>query len=357
MRTKIVYALVSSAADYYLEQACVSMYSLKHHMPDAFIVLVTDIITHSTFVGSRQAVLRYVDQMVTVPLDASFSQRQRSRMVKTSIRNHVAGDYLFVDCDTIICRPLLSLDSMTYDLAACVDSHCYDFHDNPYRWFGLADGHSLNWPIEDESVYFNSGVFFVKDSFVAHEFYNLWHQNLMDGFSKGVLMDQPSFAKTNYQMGHVIQVLDDTWNCELKHGIRFLKDAMIVHYLTTNISPHGGAQVFRLNEPDIFDRIKESGEIPPEVEVIAEDPFKGLAPLTHVFAGEDIYFFQTLAYKEISSSGIDFKQSLVSKKENPEAFLQSPLFFFLLRRYPYGLAGWFDRMYKAWLSIKRMLKR
>ncbi len=357
MRTKIVYALVSSAADYYLEQAYVSMYSLKHHMPDAFVVLVTDKITHSTFVGSRQAVLRYVDQMVPVPLDASFSQRQRSRLIKTSIRKHVAGDYLFVDCDTIICRPFLGLDSMTCDLAACVDSHCLDFHDNPYRWFGLVDGRSLDWPVDNESVYFNSGVIFVKDSLVAHKFYSIWHQNLMDGFFKGVFMDQPSFAKTNYQMGHVIQVLDDTWNCELKHGIRFLKDAMIVHYLTTNISPHGGAQVFRLNEPDIFDRIKESGEIPPEVEVIAEDPFKGLAPLTHVFAGKDVYFFQTRAYKEISSSGIDFKQSLVSAKEDPEAFLQSPLFFFLMRRYPHGLAGWFERMYKSWHSIKRLLKR
>ena len=37
---KYVYALVSSATDYYLEQAFVSMFSLKHHMPDAYVVLM-----------------------------------------------------------------------------------------------------------------------------------------------------------------------------------------------------------------------------------------------------------------------------------------------------------------------------
>lgn len=355
MGIKIIYALVSSATDYYLEQAYVSMYSLKHHMPDAFIVLVTDDITNSSFIGVRKSELRFADEVITVSLDASFTQRQRSRLIKTSIRKYVAGDFLFIDCDTIVCRPFPSLDSIPSDMAACVDSHCYDFHDNPYRWFGLADGHVLDWPIDEESIYFNSGVVFVRDSPLSHDFYKRWQQNLLDGFSKGVLMDQPSFAKTNYQMGHVIHTLDDIWNCELKHGIRFLKDAIIVHYLTTNTTSHRGAQVFRLNEPDLFEEIKRTGEVPAEIDTLAEDPFSGLSAMCHVFAGEDVYFFQTPSYKEISSSGIDYKESLVSPKENQD-FMQTPLFFYFFRNYPKGFAGWLSRNYNRWLSLKRLLK-
>ncbi len=356
MLTKVVYALVSSSSDFYLEQAYVSMYSLKRYMPEAHIVLATDEDTRASFVGIREKELEYADEVLTIPLDASFTQHQRSRLIKTSIRKYVKGDYIYIDCDTIICRPFPSLDAITYDIAACLDSHCFDYYDNPYRWFGLSHGHILDWPIDEESTYFNTGVIFVKDSPVAHEFYKLWQQNLLDGFSKGVLMDQPSFAKTNYQMGHIINVLDDIWNCELKHGIRFLKDAYIVHYLTTNTSPNGGAQVFRLNEPDIFDEIKRTGVIPSEVDTIADDPFKGLSHLTHIFAGRDIYFFQTPSYKAISSSSINYKESLVSSNTDKD-FIQTPLFFFFLRHYPHGIVGWISRAYNFWGSVKRFFRR
>ena len=40
MKTKIVYVLVSTDKDFYLEQAYVSMYSAKYHMPDAHIALL-----------------------------------------------------------------------------------------------------------------------------------------------------------------------------------------------------------------------------------------------------------------------------------------------------------------------------
>ena len=59
---------------------------------------------------------------------------------------------------------------------------------------------------------------------------------LLIGFGKGVFMDLPSLAKTNNEMVHVIQRLDDLWNCELKHSVRFMNDAYIWHYQCTNKS-------------------------------------------------------------------------------------------------------------------------
>ncbi len=356
MKTKFVYALVSSPADNYLEQAFVSMYSLKHHNPDAHIVVVTDEISNHSFVELRKKELRYADEIVVVPLDDSYTQRQRSRLIKTSIRQHVSGDYLFIDCDTVICKSLEIVDTLQYDIAACVDTHCHDFRDNPYRWLCLAHGRALDWPIEKEEQYFNCGVMLVKDTPNTHDFYNRWHANLIDGFSMNVFMDQPAFAKTNYQMRHIVHVLDDVWNCELKHGIRYLKDALIVHYLTTNTSPHAGTQLFLLNEPAAFNQVKQTASISPEIEALVDDPFKGLATPTHTFAGNDLYFFQTKPYRTIASSGYDYKKSLSSGYKEDD-FLHSDLFYYLLRRYPKGAAGWLNRLYRFVSGIKQKAKR
>ena len=54
MRTKLLYVLVSSKDDIYLEQAYVSMYSAKFYMPDCHIVLLTDNISNETFTGLRK---------------------------------------------------------------------------------------------------------------------------------------------------------------------------------------------------------------------------------------------------------------------------------------------------------------
>ena len=335
------------------------MYSLKRHMPDAHIVLVTDNFTQASFEGLRKEELKYADEIVVVPLDGKYTQRQRSRMIKTSIRQNVSGDFLYIDTDTIVCKPFTGLDRVKSDIAACLDTHCQSYLDNPYRRIGLFDGRKLDWPIDTETQYFNGGVIYVKDTDKAHEFYRLWNENLIDSFSKGINMDQPSFAKTNYQMGHIIEVLDDVWNCELKHGIRYLKDALIVHYLTTNTSANAGGQLFRLNEPDIFDSIKADAQIPAEVDQISDDPFKGLASLTHSFAGDDVYFFQTRSYSVISKNGVPYKDCLITDSRNAHSkndFLQSPLFFYFTKNYPNLMTRIMEWTFELTQTIKKIVR-
>lgn len=308
MKAKIVYVLVSTCNDIYLEQAYVSMHSLRHYMPDAHIVLLTDQLTSETFVGHRKEEIRYVDELIVAELDKRLNAQMRSRQLKTSVRNRVKGDYLFIDCDTIVTKPLDGIDSVKASIAACRDTHS-EFINNPYREMCLRHGHLLNWPIDDEKDYFNTGVIFVKDSPEAYEFYNLWNENLNKGYENKVFMDQPSFAKTNYEMGHMVRHLDDIWNCELKHGIRYLRDAYIVHYLCTNSSSNQHKQFFLLNEKDVLLEVKRTGLIPVEIENVIENPFNGIAETTCCFAGEDVFFFQTSVYKY-------FRRHFQSNKKN-----------------------------------------
>jgi len=299
MRTKVVYVVVSSPADVYLEQAYVSMYSLKYYMPDAYIVLLTDYETSESFVGVRKEEIKYADEVKVVDYRGTeFNAQQRSRQLKTSIRQLIKGDFLYIDCDTIVTRRLDEIDSIDAMIAACRDSHC-DFIDNPYRDLNLKLGRQLGWPINQERQFFNGGVTYVKDVPEAYEFYRHWNENLTDGYKMNVFQDQPSFAKTNYEMNHIVQQLPDEWNCELKHGIRYLKDAFIVHYLCTNPSKYQSQQLFLLNESSVWEELKKNGIISKRIMETIKDPFCGLAELTHVFSGEDIYFFQTIEYNYV----------------------------------------------------------
>lgn len=306
MKTKLLYVVVSSDKDIYLEQAYVSMFSAKYHMPDAHIVLLTDKATADSFTGVRKGFVKYADEVVVIPLESQkYNAQKRSRLLKTNARNHVDGDFLFIDTDTIITRPLYGIDDVKAEIAACWDTHS-PAKTSPFYYMTLRDGRKLGWPVENEEYYFNSGVILVKDTPLTRKFYSLWNRNLQEGYAAGVTMDQPSFAKTNYMMGHVIETLHDTWNCELKYGIKWLKDAKIVHYLTTNKSKNKEGQLFILNEKKVFEQIKQSGKIPQKVIDTIEDTFCGIAPVTHCFAGDDIQYFNTILF--------DFTRSLYQTK-------------------------------------------
>jgi hypothetical protein len=325
MRTKIVYVLVSSDNDIYLEQAYVSTYSLKYYMPDVDITLLTDRMTAESLKGIRSKEIEFVDDIVVVDLDCKkFNAQQRSRQLKTSVRKYIKGDFLFVDCDTIIVRPLDEIDKIEVPIAACRDAHS-NFINSPYRELSLKHGHLLDWPIDNEDIYFNSGVIYVKDVPEAYDFYERWNDNLNKGYAKKIFMDQPSFAKTNYELGHIVKPLDDIWNCELKHGIRYLKDAKIVHYLCTNPSPAQVKQLFLLNEQEVLMKIKKDGIISDDIIDVIKDPFKGLSEVTHCFAGEDIYFFQTETYNHFRYY---FKRNHISYIEKTIHFLKKTKSFF-----------------------------
>ncbi|WP_051220396.1 putative nucleotide-diphospho-sugar transferase [Prevotella sp. AGR2160] len=294
MKTKILYVLTSTEKDIYLEQAYVSMASAKHHMPDCHIVLLVDDQSAKTLEGKRKTEIQFVDELVVVDVDHSYSRQECSRILKTSAREHVKGDFLFVDSDTIFVKPIYEVDDLKFDMAACPDSHS-DIPHNPYRDSCLiGHGHLLNWSIDNEKVYFNSGIIFVRDCAKTHEFYQLWNKNWKKYHHLTGGMDQPSFARTNYELGHPVQVLDDTWNVELKHGMKFLKDARIVHYLTTNPSVNG-IQLFLMNSKEKLMEVK-SGIIPNDIQQLFDDPFKGLSTPTLCLAYGDMmtYYHLTL---------------------------------------------------------------
>ena len=123
MNTKIVYILTSSEKDFYLEQTMISACSLKKLNPDCYAILVIDSRTNLQLQGSRHNIMQYFDELKVIDVPVEFNQIQSSRYIKTSLRNHIDGNYLFIDGDTVICDDLSEIDRFNEPIAAVLDCH------------------------------------------------------------------------------------------------------------------------------------------------------------------------------------------------------------------------------------------
>ena len=232
MKTKLVYVLTCAPEATYIEQALISIWSARYHNPDAHIVLLVDDKTNELLVGKRAEVLEYVTEKIVVPFaDPEASMMYRSRYIKTQVRELVAGDLLFIDSDTVINHSLEEIDQYSYEVAAVPESNLpiAQFHSDLYQSM-CENAEKLGWNYIGEEYYYSSGVVYAKDTPNAHQLFQLWHQYWLAGLKKYVPIDQPSLAKANIECGHLIQLIDNRWNCIMFTYPRKATEAYILHF-------------------------------------------------------------------------------------------------------------------------------
>ena len=123
MKAKLVYVLTCAPEKNYIEQALLSVFTARHYNPSANIILIVDDQTNTLFTGRREEILNYTSEKIVVNLDPALSMMDKSRWLKTSVRNLVKGDFLFIDCDTLITQSLEDIDKCEYPVAAVPESH------------------------------------------------------------------------------------------------------------------------------------------------------------------------------------------------------------------------------------------
>lgn len=232
MKTKIVYALVSSPSDFFLEQALISVHSLRMHNPNAVVELVVDAITNMNLVERRAKIREYVDDVHTVETPEGFDPVQRSRYLKTNLRKFVKGEYLYIDCDTIICDSLAEIDQVDADIAMVADINGdLALCDNAI----VTRCEKAGFLQMKGQPYFNSGVIYSKDTPQSNKLYDRWYENWCKSDSQGVKYDQPALCAANVECGKIIQELEGIWNCQFKmQGFPYLKKAKVMHYYSNN---------------------------------------------------------------------------------------------------------------------------
>jgi hypothetical protein len=187
-----------------------SVYSLKFYNPDMRTVLVTDTTTNETLVPGRNKVKVYFDDVIVVNIPKQFNPMQCSRYLKTSLRQLIDGDFLYIDIDTIICESLCGIDGIDVDLGA------------------VPAAHDIN------SSIINGGLMLSRNSKISCSLYERWHKLWLNDVQNGISTDQHSLEIANVELGNVIAKIPDIWNCQLKYGgHKFLDKAKIVHYFAS----------------------------------------------------------------------------------------------------------------------------
>lgn len=227
---KVLYVLVSDDHDFYYEQAVASIISLKHVKPEASISLLVDDKTDKNLVGTRVSIKQFIDEYNVVELDSQMSPMIRSRYLKTSMREYVGGDFLYVDVDTVWAEPYDESDFIK-DIMAVPDGHvelkehsCKDFI------YDQIEKASFSPPVK---WYVNSGVLFVRDTQYTRHFFAKWHENWKKSCLNAVCIDQPALNQVNSDLGNVISLLPDCYNSQIGRCIKTLASAKIIHYFSS----------------------------------------------------------------------------------------------------------------------------
>ena len=332
MKTKLLYILSSSETDIFLESALISIYSVKFRMPDINIILLVDDITNNNFVGNRNELLNFISEKIVINFDKDIDFKTRSRLLKTNMRNHISGDFLYIDCDTLIASPLNDIDNCKFDIAAVLDGHS-ELQKHPVYEIFAKQSSVFNYPFKKVENYFSGGVMYVKDSEKAHNFFDSWHKNYKLGLKFDICQDEPSLAKTNFDFGNIIHKLPGEWNCQIRLGALYLKDLKILHFWSKRNMP-----ISFLGSKDFLFKLKNEGFIKYQHFII--DYHNTFYEPLGIVTNEDLYFNFSPLYEEVrkrflEENGISYFQNgltFLEKVDNKATQSRLGKFFMLVNK-------------------------
>ena len=289
MKTKIVYVTTFNESNFYLEQVLMSAYSARLHNHDATILLVTDVDSVKSIVGKRESIKQYVSDILAFECPEGYDNMMKSRYLKTNLRNLIDGDFIYVDSDTVICAPLDELDLIEDDVCGIRDRHVLlnkKSNFNAYKRFA-----QCGYNFEEEFVYINGGIIFAKDSEIARSLFKEWYKEWQYTLSKGCPMDMMSLHKAELNIGYKIKEIPGEWNCQIEGAcLNYLKDAKILHYFA--MGSRDATTSYKLRELSVYDRIKETGNIPEDILFYLHNPHKAFTDNHLIVAGQTLQFMK-----------------------------------------------------------------
>lgn len=302
-KTQAVYTLISSSKDVYLEEMWASIHSLKQHDPDREVRVVCDEPT-AKYVRNFPALCSLITEIIIVPVPDDFNEKLRSREIKTTIRRHIEGDYLYIDTDTIICTPLDHVDGLECSVAA-VKEFNMTLRENPYAASVIRNVKNIfGTDISIDETFFNSGVMYVADDKRAHCLYEDWHKNWRySALEKGNSQDQPALLKSNHDMGNIIEELPGEFNCQPCMSVRHLHEANIVHYLHTYFPKDLSFSPFM--DKSVYRQIKADGGISPETAELIAHCRSTYASPSCVVGWKQMYFMASPAFEPLAQINQD----------------------------------------------------
>jgi lipopolysaccharide biosynthesis glycosyltransferase len=318
---KYVYVLTSNDTDLFYEQFYLSVSSLRLHNPACEIVLLLDKKTKDGLTGRRSAYEKIISEIKVIHTPDELNQKEVSRWIKTSMRQFITGDFLYIDCDTIITNSLDYTFAEHIKIGAVPDCHV-PFRKHHYYKIFRDENLKLGFnSIFQCDSYYNGGVIFCRDAPEVYTFFEKWHSLWKESRSRGNSQDMPSFNKSNYELHNTISEIGGEWNCQIgNNGLPFLYTSNIIHYFATSLvfitSP------YTLASESVLYSIKKSGAISAEILEKLQNPKSAFEPYSRIVADKDVL-------KVFDSSIFIVLRRLEKKYKNLFKMLDSAVYYLL----------------------------
>lgn len=282
---QFVYILISEESDYGIEQLLISVISLRKYHPDDEIILVTDIPTKDLIYKIKSPVINYINEIKVEIPPAHFSKVQRSRFIKTNLRNIIDGDYVSLDTDTVIIGKLSEIWSSSGQLCCT-------------RILGLCEKYGRVLPAQlieyynltgttiesDEKItdFFNTAIIFCRDTELNRRFYSTWHRLwLKSSISYGYSSDQPDFWRTNCIFHNIVREIPIQYNLPAIRPriiLSHLYKGKVLHYYNSSVKE----TALKCRDHIFLQSVREKGitkELKKYIFNIKWHYFKGLLPM------------------------------------------------------------------------------
>lgn len=283
---KFAYVLISSPEDYLGEKTIISLYSFRRHNNND-VVIFTDKQTVESIPGTIERLKNLGADMKVETLPPGLSQMQRSRFLKTSIRQRVKGDFVFLDLDTVIVGDLSEIESIECDMAIALQHDCMDNNHeaakkrimryNTLRNIKKTEMHGIK-------TFFNSGVILYKDTPLCHKLGEEWHKAWFESSTKyGWHKDQADLDIVNVAFNNKIKILDGKFNCQLvgfRFAMKHLSDCKILHYMNNPSK----LSYLKVKQSAYLNKVRESLDfkmLDNTIDSLKEEYVKGLSIMEH----------------------------------------------------------------------------
>lgn len=289
MKTKIIYVLIASEKTLFLEEFWVSLFSLRNYHPEAHVTVLTDGPTAKR-VRERKKLLEMVTELQVVDVPNEYNDRLRSRTIKTSVRNLIDGDYLYIDTDTVITESLDEIDNLPIkNLAMVPELHGPFCNHFTYNYVCNDVRRIFDTDVSDSPYWFNAGCTFVRDNVTTRDFFTRWHKNWeYSAFQKGVTSDMRSLIYTDKTCGYIIECLPDVFNSQVAMSLKYFHKAKIVHFWHMRSDFYSDASYSPFTDKSIYKSIKEEGDISEENAAIILNCKESFRPMSMVVGHDDI---------------------------------------------------------------------
>lgn len=287
-KTQIVYALIASKEDLFLQEIWVSVYSLRLYDADREVRVCCDATT-ANYIKQCRDFIDLITEIVVIPVPEEYDAKRRSREIKTSIRQYIEGSFLFLDTDTVIAGTLDYIDTLTCYIGAVLEYHL-PLTMSPFRQSVVANfANVFGFDASKEEYWFNSGVLYVADNECTHEFYKRWNENWRySAIEKMMSQDEPALMKTNLEFEYIIEELSGHYNCQPCMSVKYLNDAKIIHYLHMFFPANQSFCPFM--DKSIYRLLKKEGKITDEISILIKECKSSYSTLTTIVGWQTMNF-------------------------------------------------------------------